>query len=216
MYRYVPEKEEPEYSERIKQIIQAHEDVGLEWIPNDKDSETLREISFIRFSKRNPGAAKQELLAVYREKDEITGDEWMLWKVKYTCLDKDDRNFEAEVWLGKKPRLETDVQRDPESGNIVNKTIRRWNMQYTQPWDVKVFDRLLKEYNSGRTYFYLSSTSDDFFQNFGGTSIMIKRPDLEKYRTMSYEDLVAYDELLRTKEINKEAAKKIALSNRQG
>ena len=190
-YKYNPEKEEPEYSERIKLIQQAYEDEGFEWIPDpDKDAETVREIGFLRYSKRNPGSAKQYLLSVYREKGD-DGKEWMLWKVKYIVLDKDDRPSEAEVWLGKKPKLDT-VPIKNDEGVTVDKRITKWNMKYIQPWDPKVFDKILKEFISTKTNFYLSTTSEEFFQNFGGSSIMIK--DRELYRNSSYEDLLKYDQ----------------------
>jgi hypothetical protein len=205
-YRYVPEKDEPEYSERIKDIIKAHEDVSMEWIPNEKDTETLKEIAYLKFSKKSPQTAKQELLSVYREKDEFSNDEWMLWKVKYSCLDKDDRPFEAEVWLGKKPKLDTEPIKDAE-GNTINKTIRRWNMVYTQPWDPKKLAEIMKEFKSNSTKFYLSSISDDYWQNFGGTSVMIKDKNL--FKTESYDALMSYDEGLKTKNIQKEAIKKM-------
>lgn len=203
-YKYKPEKEEPEYSERIKLIQQAYEDEGFEWFPDEKDSETLREIAYLRFSKRNPGSASQQLLSIYRERGD-DNKEWMIWKVKYVVLDKDDRPFEAEVWLGKKPKLDTVPIKDDE-GNVVDKRITKWNMRYIQEWDQKVFDRILKEYNSSKTNFYLSSVSDDFFQNFGGTSVMIR--DKEKYRNLSYDALISYDQELTQQQQNTNLTKK--------
>lgn len=206
-YKYVPEKEEPEYSERIKLIIQAHEEVGFEWKPDfDRDSETVKEIAYLRYSKRNPQSASQELLSVYRVKDEFSNDEWMLCKVKYKVLDKDDRPFESEVWLGKKPKLDTEPVKDAE-GNTINKTVKRWGMQYIWKWDPKKLESLFKEYRNSKTAFYLSSLSEDFFQNFGGSSIMIK--DRQLFKTKSYEELMMYDEELKSKNIQREAIKKM-------
>lgn len=205
-YKYKPEKEEPEFSERIKLIQQAYEDEGFEWTPDEKDSETIREIAYIRYSKRNPGSATQHLLSVYRERGD-NGKEWMLWKVKYIVLDKDDRPFEAEVWLGKKPKLDTVPIKDDE-GNTINKRITKWNMVYIQPWDKKKFEQILKEYNSTKTNFYLSATSDDFFQNFGGTSIMIR--EKENFRDMTYDELLAYDESLAKQNKDKIGGKAVA------
>lgn len=206
-YKYKPEKEEPEYSERIKLIQQAYDDEGFEWTPDpEKDSETVREIAFIRYAKRNPGSATQNLLSVYRERGD-DDKEWMLWKVKYIVLDKDDRPFEAEVWLGKKPKLDT-VPIKNDEGTTVNKRITKWNMVYIQPWDKKKFAEILKEFKSTKTNFYLSATSDDFFQNFGGTSIMIR--DKERFMNSSYDELLVYDESLAKENQSKQIGKAVA------
>lgn len=206
-YRFVPEKVDIEYPPRIKEIVAEYERNGFEWKPDpDEDMETFKEYNYEIFAKRRPETVRQEIMAVYRLKDEYTNDEWMIYKIKKYANDGADRPYDAEVWMGKRPRFDTRSVTD-ENGNVVNKVITTWNMIYTIKWDPKEFDLIMKNVNKRNVPCYIAYTSDRYKQNHSGTLIQIK--DQKIFRDSSYDELVAYDRKLERDRMTKEQEAKL-------
>lgn len=206
-FRYKPEKLDPEYSPRIQQIADEYERIGFEgWHPNETDVETVKEFGYLKFKKKRPDTAKQEVLSFHRLKDQYgTGKEFMIYKVRYSVMDNKDREFVAEVWMGKRPRFSTTDLKN-EDDVVIDKRITKWNMVYTTEWDPKEFEKILKEYSTSRMGLYLASTTDDYWQNWSGRNIMIR--DRDMFKAKSYEELLAYDANMEDENRRKEITKK--------
>lgn len=206
-YRFVPDKIDIEYPPRIKEIVAEYERHGFEWKPDpDEDMETFKEYNYEIFAKRRPDTVRQEIMSIYRLKDEETNDEWMLYKIKKYANDGADRPYDAEVWMGKRPRFDTRSVTD-ENGNVVNKVITTWNMIYTIKWDPKKFDEVMKESKKRNIPCYIAYTSDHYKQNHSGTLIQIKDPRI--FKESSYDELVAYDRKLERDRMTKEQEAKL-------
>lgn len=206
-YRFVPEKTEVEYPPRIKEIVAEYERHGFEWKPSpDEDMETFKEYTFEVYAKKRPETVRQEVLAIYRLKDEYSGDEWLLWKIKKyvkASQGSKDIDYDCEIWMGKKPMFETKEVTDDE-GNIINKVITIWKMVYTKKWDTKEFDAIIKGNNKRNIPCYISNTSEFYWQNHSGNPIMIK--DMKVFKDYSYDELVAYDNKIQRERMAREAA----------
>jgi hypothetical protein len=209
-YKFIPEKIEVEYPPRIKEIVAEYERHGFEWKPDpDEDMETFKEYSFEVYAKKRPETVRTEVLSIYRLRDEYSNDEWMLWKIKKhvtASQGSKDIDYDAEVWMGKKPRFDTREITD-DDGHIVNKVITVWNMIYTQPWDPKKFDEILKGIQKKNIPCYIAYTSDHYWQNCSGTQIQIK--DMKFYRDSTYDELINHDRELERKRMAREAESKL-------
>lgn len=163
----------------------------------DTDMESWKEMLYEKWAKLSPEKTWMELLSVYRLKDEFSGKEYLLYKIKKHIPDNNGQDVSAEIWVGKKPRLDTRNILDND-GNIINKVISKWNMVYTQDWDIKIFEKVTKESRNKRFAMYIALTSDEYHTNWTGTPIMIKNDKI--YKESSYDELISYDdELKRTK-----------------
>lgn len=195
-YKYVPDKVESNYPARLQAIVDEYERHNLEFtFDPDADVESAKEILYERWARQKPDKTWMELLAVYRLKDEFSGEEFMIYKIKKHVPDNNEQDIAAEIWMGKRVRFDTRNVLDTD-GNVINKNISRWNMVYTMKWDKKEFDRLMKESRNKRVPLYIAYTSDEYHTNFTGNSIMIRNEIT--FRDSSFDELLAFDERLKT------------------
>ncbi len=192
-YQFKPDIKEIVYPSRIQAIADEYRRHGFEYTgPNPEiDMESFKEIGYEKRVKSKPDSAYYVLYSMYRILDEISGEEFMLWKEIRHVLDRDDKDYHIEVVMGKRPRFDVIPITDDE-GNEVDKRITKWNMIYTTKWDNgKTFEELFNKSRIKRTACYIAYSSQDYYTNFTGTPIRIK--DLEVYKTMSFSELVKYD-----------------------
>jgi hypothetical protein len=195
-YQFKPNVKEIIYPPRIQAIADEYASHGFEYTgPTlDTDSESFKEMGYERRVKSRPDTAYMILYSVYRIFDEISGDEFMLWKeIKYV-KDRDDKEIHIEVVMGKRPRFDVVPVLD-EEGHEIDKRISKWNMVYTTKWDQgHKLDELIKQSRTKRTAFYIAYSSPDYYTNYTGTPIRIK--ELDKYKKMSFSELMDYDKTL--------------------
>jgi hypothetical protein len=194
-YQFKPETKTIIYPPRIQAIADEYTKHGFEYTgPSlDNDAESWKEMGYERRVKSRPDTAYTILYSVYRIFDEISGDEFMLWKeIKYV-KDRDDKDYHIEVVMGKRPRFDV-APRTDEDGNEIAKDITKWNMVYTTKWDSTKLDELIKMSRTKRTAFYIAYSSPDYYTNYTGTPIRIK--ELDKYKKMSFNELMDYDKTL--------------------
>jgi hypothetical protein len=194
-YQFKPNVKEIIYPPRIQAIADEYAKHGFEYTgPNpDIDMESFKEMGYEKRVKSRPDTAYTILYSVYRIFDEISGDEFMLWKeIKYV-KDRDDKDSHIEIVMGKRPRFDIIPVTD-EDGNEIDKRISKWNMVYTTKWDPAKLEELIKMSKTKRTAFYLAYASPDYYTNYTGTPIRIK--ELDKYKKMSFNDLMSYDKSL--------------------
>jgi hypothetical protein len=194
-YQFKPNVKEIIYPPRIQAIADEYTSHGFEYTgPNpDNDMESWKEMGYERRVKSRPDTAYMILYSVYRIFDEISGDEFMLWKeIKYV-KDRDEKDYHVDIVMGKRPRFDV-VPVTDEDGNEIDKRISKWNMVYTTKWNVTKLDELIKESRTKRTAFYIAYSSPDYYTNYTGTPIRIK--ELDKYKKMSFSELMNYDKTL--------------------
>lgn len=194
-YRYIPEDQKANYPPRIQEIVDEYERNSLEFILDLDNREYADELLYEKWAKQNPDKTWMEVLSIHRLRDEYNNKEYLIAKLKKYAMNNKGEEISAEVWYGKKPKFTVSDIRD-DDGNIVNRTIRRWNMVYTVPWDKKEFDRLMKESRNKRVPTYVAYTSDEYHQNWSGNPIMIKNDQL--FKDASFDELLGYDERIKT------------------
>jgi hypothetical protein len=194
-YQFKPDVKTIVYPPRIQAIADEYERHGFEYTgPNpDKDMESFKEMGYEKRVKHSPDTAYTILYSMYRIFDEIAEEEYMLWKEIKFVKDRDDKDYHIEVVMGKSPRFDVTPIVD-EDGNEIDKRIIKWNMVYTTKWDPKKFDELLAKSKTKRTACYIAYASPDYYTNYTGKPIRIK--EIDKYRTMSFTDLMMYDKSL--------------------
>ncbi|WP_411753307.1 hypothetical protein [Serratia sp. (in: enterobacteria)] len=190
-YRFVPEQTSFDFPPRVKDIADEFARHGFEYrLDQDNDMESWKEMGFEKRAKERPETVKKEIICVYRIRDESTDKEYMIYKVKKSAAGGDS----IAVWMGKKPRFDV-VPVVDGSGAVINKRITRWNMVYTIEWSLKAFDDIMKDSDKKNTRLYIADASEEYHTNWTGTSIMIK--DSKKFRELSHEELIMYDENLK-------------------
>lgn len=191
-YQFKPDIKTIVYPSRIQAIADEYVRHGFEYTgPNpDEDMESFKEMGYEKRVKSRPDTAYTILYSMYRIFDEIADEEWMLWKEIKFVKDRDDKDYHIELVMGKRPRFDVTPVTD-EDGNEIDKRISKWNMIYTTKWDPKKFDELVSKSKTKRTACYLAYASPDYYTNYTGKPIRIK--EVDKYRSMSFTDLMAYD-----------------------
>lgn len=190
-YSYIPEEQKVELPPRIKEIADEFERHGFTYkLDAMNDMESFKEMGFERKAKKHPESVKKEILAIHRIRDEFNNKEYLLYKMKKYAEDAEP----IEIWMGKKPRFDTSNVIGDE-GQIVNKTIKRWNMVYTIEWSPSVFDEIIKESITKKIPLYIADSSDEYHTNWTGQNIKIKDP--KAFRNLTHDELILLDEQLK-------------------
>lgn len=190
-YRFVPEKADIDLPPRVKEIADEFAKHGFEYkIDPDNDMESWKEMGYEKAARERPDTVKKEIICVYRIRDESSDKEYMIYKIKKSAADKS-----IAVWMGKKPRFDV-VPTVDDQGNVINKRITRWNMVYTIEWSIKAFDEIMKDSDKKNTRLYIAEASEEYHTNWSGNPIMIK--DVRKYKDLTHEELILYDEQIKT------------------
>jgi hypothetical protein len=195
-YEFVPERKKIDYPPRIQAIANEYERHGFNYTgPTiDNDIESWKEMGFERRARVRPDTVYLDVIAVYRIFDEYSNKEFLIWKIKKHVRDRDDKDYNVEIWMGKRPRFDVEPVLD-DDGNEVDKRITRWNMVYTQEWDKDVFQKIVDESKSKRIPLYIAYSSDEYHTTHTGQSIRIKDIDIFK-NSATHEQLRKYDKKL--------------------
>lgn len=190
-YSYKPEEQKIKLPPRIKEIADEFEKHGFTYrLDADVDMESWKEMGFERKAAKHPETVKKEIISIHRIRDEFNGKEYLLYKMKKYAEDAEP----IELWMGKKPRFDTSNKVD-DDGNVINKTIKKWNMVYTIEWNPNVFDDIVKESITKKIPMYIADASDEYHTNWTGTNIKIK--DAKAFKALTHEELITLDEQLK-------------------
>lgn len=191
-YSYIPEEQKVEFTPRIQEIVDEFERHGFTYkLDSSNDMESVKEMNFERKAKKHPESVKKEILSVHRIRDEFNNKEYLLYKMKKYAEDAEP----IEIWMGKKPRLDT-TNIIGDEGQIVNKRITRWNMEYTIEWNPTTFDEIMRDSITKKVSLYIADASDEYHTNWIGTNIKIKDP--KHFRNLTHDELILLDEQLKT------------------
>ena len=187
-YSYKPEEQKVKLPPRIQEIADEFEKHGFTYkLDADSDMESWKEMGFERKASKHPETIKKEIISIHRLRDEFNNKEYLLYKMRKYAEDAEP----IEIWMGKKPRFDTSNVIDGE-GNIMNKTIKKWNMVYTIEWNPKIFDDIVKESITKKIALYIADISDEYHTNWTGTNIKIK--DMKAFRDLTHDELIILDE----------------------
>jgi hypothetical protein len=189
-YQYKPEEQHIDYPARVQAIKEIYEQYGLEWKPTpDTDLESVKETKYEELAKKRPETAYYEVIKVVRLRDEMNNEEYMTWKLKKYVEGMDG----VEIDYGMLPSPLDVIPVLDQDGAIIDKKVRRRGMKYTQKWDQKFFEKLIKDSRNPRTLeFYLANTSDVYETHWYGNQLKISNYDL--FKTKSYQELVDMDQ----------------------
>lgn len=188
-FQFKPEEQKIDYPQRVQAIKEIYEAEGFEWkLDPDKDLESVRETMYEKLARERPETAYYEVLKVMRLYDDMKNEEFMTWKLRKYVASMDP--FEVDYGILPHP-LEIAPVLDGE-GNVINKTVRRRGMKYTQKWEVKFFEKLIKESRNPRTLeFYFANTSDVYETHWYGKQIKIN--NFELFKTKTWKELYDLD-----------------------
>lgn len=207
-----PKVEDIKLPDRIQQIVDEYKKHNLDYLPKinpEDDLQSLQEIGYEKMVEARPETAWEYIRSIYRIRSQLDLKEYLIYKAEKHVQNANNKDMKFECYYNMAPILEVDELKD-ENQNIVNVIPRARKMNYTQAWDAKEFDKIIKRSKIETiTNCYIADASDFYdtkfvnLQETGRTGLIYSH---KLFRDCTFDELIMIN---RTGASSLEAAKRI-------